>query len=141
MVRLTPVPMWIFVSREPAESPFAMCQEAWRGRWSRALSISFAVHLFLVILIACPAKPIFVKPNLLARGVGGTATLVSTPLYVPQHTEARAEVHAPQLSVPAAPSPRKTKVSHKRHNVLEEDKPKDQVEVGSRQGSSIDGPA
>ena len=109
--------MWIFVSREPAESPFTMCQEAWKGRWSRAFSISLAVHLFLVVLIAWPSKPVFVKPNLLARGVGGTATLISTPLYVPQDLQVQAEVRPTQLSLPAARSSRKTKVSHKRHNV------------------------
>jgi protein TonB len=133
--------MWIFVSREPAESPFTMCQEAWKGRWSRALSISLAVHVFLLIVMAWPSKPVFVKPNLLARGMGGTATLISTPLYVPRDVQVQPEARPTQLSLPAARSSRKTKVSHKRHNILEQDKPKDQVEVGSTQGSSMDGPA
>jgi len=53
----------------------------------------------------------------------------------------QAEVRSSQLSLPAATSPKKVKVSRKRHNVLEADKPKDQTEIGSTQGSSMDGPA
>ena len=132
--------MWTFVSRNPAESPFALCQEAGKGRWARAFSISSGIHLVILLAIAWPSKPIFVKPNLLARGAGGTATLNVTPLYVPQDLQTQAEVQQSKLSLPVVRA-QKSKVSHKRHNVLEADKAKDQVEIGSKQGSAMDGPS
>ena len=132
--------MWTFVSRNPAESPFALCQEAVKGLWARAFSISSGIHLVILLAIAWPSKPIFVKPNLLARGAGGTATLNVTPLYVPQDLQTQAEVRQSRLSLPAVRA-QKSKVSHKRHNVLEAEKAKDQVEIGSKQGSAMDGPS
>jgi TonB family protein len=132
--------MWTFVSRDPAESPFALCQEAGKGRWRRAFSISSGIHLVILLIIAWPAKPVFVKPNLLARGAGGTATLNVTPLYLPLDLQTQAQVQPSQLSLPAVRA-QKSKISRKRHNVLEADKAKDQVEIGSKQGSAMDGPS
>ena len=128
------------MSRDPAESPFAMCQEPGRGRWFRSFSISTGVHLIILLAVAWPSKPLFVKTNLLARGLGGTSALNVTPLYVPQDIQTQAEVQPSQLSLPAVKA-KKSKVSHKRHNVLEADKPKDQLEIGSRQGSAMEGAA
>lgn len=132
--------MWTFVSRDPAESPFALCQEAGKGRWVQAFSISSGIHLVILLVIAWPAKPAFVKPNLLARGAGGTATLNVTPLYLPMDLQTQAQVQLSQLSLPAVRA-QKSKISRKRHNVLEADKTKDQVEIGSKQGSAMDGPS
>jgi TonB family protein len=137
--------MWTFVTRDPAESPFALCQEAGRGRWARALSFSSGIHLAILLAMAWPSKPIFVKPNLLARGAGGTATLNVTPLYVPLDLQTQVEVQQSKLSLPAVRAQKKrvqkNTISHKRHNVLEADQAKDQVEIGSKQGSALDGPA
>ncbi len=132
--------MWTFLTRDPAESPFALCQEAGKGRWARAFSISTGIHLVVLLAMAWPAKPIFVKPNLLARGAGGTATLNVTPLYAPLDLQTQAKVQQSQLSLPVVRA-QKGKVSRKRHNVLEADKAKDQMEIGSKQGSSMDGPS
>jgi len=132
--------MWTFVSRDPAESPFALCQEAGKGSWTRSFSISTALHLIMLLAIAWPSRPVFVKSNLLALGAGGTASLNATPLYMPQDLQTQSEVRSAKLSLPAMPA-QKSKISHKRHNVLETDKPKDEAEIGSRRGSALDGPA
>src|SRR5258708_1138336 len=103
--------MWTFVSRNPAESPFALSQEAGKGRWARAFSTSIGIHLLILLAMAWPSKPVFVKPNLLARGAGGTATLNVTPLYVPKDLQTQAEVQQSKLSLPAVRA-QKSKVSH-----------------------------
>jgi periplasmic protein TonB len=132
--------MWTFVTRDPAESPFALCQEAGQRRWTRSFSLSTAVHLVIILAIAWPAKPVFVKPNLLALGAGGTATLNAIPLYVSQDLQTQMEIRSPKLPLPAVPA-QKSKISHKRHNVVEAEKPEDQVEIGSKRGSAMDGPS
>jgi periplasmic protein TonB len=131
--------MLIFVDRGSAESAFALCQEAGQRRWGRSFSLSAAVHLMILLAIAWPAKPVYVKPNLLALGAGGTATLNVTPLYVPQDLHTQSEIRSLKLSLPAV-SAKKNTVSHKRHNIMEADKSKDQVEIGSKRGSAMDGP-
>lgn len=134
--------MWTFLSRGAAESPFALSQEP-ISRLRKAGSASLAIHLLVVLLLAWPAKPVFVKPNLLARGAGGTSSLTATPVYLPRELQAHAEARPAQLSLRAIASARKSKVSHQRHNVVEEEKPRleDKVEIGSKQGSGLDGPA
>jgi periplasmic protein TonB len=131
--------MWIFVSRDPAASPFALCQEAGGGRWARAFSASTLVHLVILGVMALPSKPVFVKPNLLARGAAGTAALNVTPLYLRQELRKQTEVHKAQLSLPAVRTA-KSRVNRKSHNDLEAEKPKDQVELGSAKGSALEGP-
>jgi TonB family protein len=131
--------MWIFLIREPAAAPSVLIQKVGGRRWFGAFSASTLVHLIILLILAWPSKPVFVKPNLLARGAGGSASLNMT-LYLPRELQTKPEVHRAQLSLPSTKAV-KSRISRKRHNVLEAEKPKDQAELGSAKGSAMDGPA
>lgn len=114
-----------------------------RRRWSFSVSVSSAIHLLVVIAFCWPAGPIFVKPVLVARGEGGSASPSSVVLYVPDDLQIASASKPPLLSLPASArkKPQKTKLK-KRTNVIEEaDKTPNSAEVGSENGSAYDGPA
>ena len=110
-------------------------------RWSFSVCVSSAIHLLIVIIFCWPSVPVFVKPVLIARGEGGSATPSSVVLYVPNDLEIAASNSPPLLSLPvmAHKKPQKTKL-RKRTNVIEEaDKTPNPAEVGSENGSAYDG--
>jgi periplasmic protein TonB len=112
-----------------------------RRRWNFSVCVSAAFHLLAVIVFCWPKAPIFVRPLLIARGEGGSATPSSAVLYVPNDLEIAASSSSPLLSLPASShkKPQKTKL-RKRTNVIEEaDKTPDPAEVGSENGSAYDG--
>jgi periplasmic protein TonB len=118
-------------------------QPARRRRWNFSVCVSAAIHLLVVIVFCWPAGPIFVKPVLVARGEGGSATPSSIVLYVPNDLKMAASSSPPFLSLPASShkKPQKTKL-RKRTNVVEEaDKSPSPAEVGSENGSAYDGTA
>src|SRR5882757_7518412 len=105
-------------------------------RWNFAICVSAAIHLLVVIVFCWPSVPIFVKPVLVARGEGGSATPSSIVLYVPNDLEVAASSSPPLFSLPASSrkKPQKTKL-RKRTNVIEEaDKTPNPAEVGSENG-------
>ncbi len=116
-------------------------QPARRRRWSFSACVSTVFHLFVVIVFCWPTAPIFVRPALIARGEGGSATPSSVVLYVPTDLEIASASKPPLLSLPASArkKPQKTKL-RKRTNVIEEaDKTPNPAEVGSENGSAYDG--
>ena len=116
-------------------------QPARRRRWSFSVGVSVAFHLVIVILFCWPSVPTSVKPALVARGQGGSATPSSVVLYVPNDLEIASASKPPLLSLPspAHKKPQKTKL-RKRNNIIEEaDKTPNPAEVGSENGSSYDG--
>lgn len=116
-------------------------QPARRRRWSFSACVSTVFHLFVVIVFCWPTAPIFVRPALIARGEGGSATPSSIVLYVPNDLEIATSSNPPLLSLPASShkKPQKTKL-RKRTNVIEEaDKTPNPAEVGSENGSAYDG--
>jgi protein TonB len=116
-------------------------QPARRRRWSFSVCVSSAIHLLIVIILCWPTAPVFVKPVLVARGEGGSATPSSVVLYVPNDLEITASNSPPLLSLPvmAHKKPQKTKL-RKRSNVIEEaEKTPKPAEVGSENGSAYDG--
>jgi protein TonB len=116
-------------------------QPARRRRWSFSVCVSSAIHLLVVIVLCWPSAPIFVKPVLVARGEGGSATPSSVVLYVPNDLEIASVSKPPLLSLPASArkKPQKTKL-RKRTNVIEDaDKTSNPAEVGSENGSAYDG--
>jgi TonB family protein len=118
-------------------------QPSRRYRWSLSVSISSAVHCLVILVLCWPTLPIFVKPVLIARGEGGSATPSSVVLYVPDDLEIATASKPPLLSVPASAhkKPQKTKL-RKRTNVIEEaDKTPNPAEAGSENGSAYDGSA
>ena len=116
-------------------------QPARRRRWSFSVWISSAIHLLVIVLFCWPALPVFVKPALIARGEGGSATSSSVVLYVPNDLQLAASSSPPLLSlpVPARKKPQKTKLRKRTNVVEEEDKTSNQAEVGSENGSAYDG--
>jgi TonB family protein len=114
-----------------------------RRRWSLSLTISVAAHLLILAVWCVRVAPVFfVKPLLLARGKGGTATTVSVVLYLPK--DLRSAPPAPSLlSLPStAQKAQKAKVKlQKRTNALQSEVPPDAAEAGSLQGSALDGPS
>jgi periplasmic protein TonB len=132
--------MWTFVSREAEASPFALCQERSGRRWASALSISLAAHLIVLLVYCWPTAPVFVNPNLLARGEGGSSAPEAVTLYLPQDVRAVTTAE-PKLALPSVHQPSVSKAKpRQRHNVLAEEKP-DNREIGSTLGSSAEGPA
>ena len=111
-----------------------------RRRWSFSFCVSSFFHLVVVALFCWPAGPVFVRPALIARGEGGSATPSSVVLYVPNDLQIAASSSPRLLSLPATRNkPDKTKLK-KRANVIEEtDKTPNQAEAGSENGSAYDG--
>jgi periplasmic protein TonB len=111
-----------------------------RRRWSFSVTVSLVVHLLVVMVFCWPAVPVFVRPALIARGEGGSATPSSVVLYAPNDLQIAASSSPPLLSLPVArKKPNKAKL-RKRANVLEEpDKTPNQAEAGSENGSAYDG--
>lgn len=113
------------------------------GRRSRNLSrvLSTAIHAALLLILCWSASPIFVKPELLARGSGGSFTPASVQLYFPQDT-VRAAALIPAIVPFLVPTHQQVVKSRprKRHNALSREEQKDATEAGSRFGMSLDGP-
>jgi periplasmic protein TonB len=109
------------------------------GKRRRSLALLCSAALHGVALVALWWRPaIFVKPQLIAHGEGGTAIPIADTLYLPQDL-----AEAPQRSLLSLPAPahkaRKTRLQ-KRSNVLEKDTQTNSAEAGSREGSALDGP-
>lgn len=118
-------------------------QRARRHRWSFSVGVSSAIHVLVVVLFCWPNIPIFVRPTLIARGEGGSATPSSVRLYVPNDLQIATSSSPSLLSLPTPPrkKPQKARL-RKRNNVVEEaDKTPNQAEVGSENGSAYDGNA
>lgn len=116
-------------------------QPARRRRWSFSVCISSAIHLMVMIVFCWPFVPVFVKPALIARGEGGSATPSTVLLYVPNDLQIATSSSQPLLSLPAPArkKPQKTRL-RRRTNVIEEaDKTPNQAEAGSENGSAYDG--
>jgi periplasmic protein TonB len=126
-----------FINREPDRMAFELRSSTERKRRSLALLASGAAHVAALVYFCWPATPIFVKPNLLARGEGGRSAPEAVALYLPQDYVAKAEQS--KLSFPAL---RQSQVSKskkkKRHDVLEQETAGAR-EIGSPSGSSADG--
>jgi TonB family protein len=116
-------------------------EPARRGLWSFSVTVASLIHVLALVALWWPTAPVFVKPNFLAYGEGGSATPVSGVLYVPNDLRLAELSKPPLLSLPAAA--RKTQKSklRKRNNVLEAAKPESSAEAGSELGSAYDGSA
>lgn len=111
-----------------------------RRRWSIALFASGAAHVAVLLFFCWPSKPVFLKPNLLAHGEGGTSTPATIALYLPQDYRTQME-QQPKLPSPAVRQLQAKKVkAAKRHNLLEQETAGTR-EIGSPLGSAADGPA
>lgn len=135
--------MWTLLHPEPeAQFDLAMGKPE-RRRWSLSLVVSAAIHGVLLTVLFWRAAPIFVKPLFLTRGQGGTATPVAVVLTWPKSTFSPALPAPLLLSLPAPAHDRQKTASklRKRSNQLDNTKPPDSAEAGSRQGSALDGPA
>lgn len=113
-----------------------------RGRKQNvlALSASAALHVIVLGILCWPTAPTFVKPNLLAKGEGGSSAPEAVALYLPHDVMVQPQI-APRLALPSVHQreARKRKPVE-RHNVLDEQK-SGVKEIGSTLGSSADGVA
>ena len=112
-----------------------------RSRWRFSVYLSSALHGLVAAVLCWPTAPLFVKPVLIARGEGGSATPLSAVLYVPNDLQLASAERPPLLQLPASTQKRKQRTKlRKRENVLEEtEKKPDAAEAGSEQGSAYDG--
>ena len=112
-----------------------------RRRWGFSVCLSSVLHGLVAAVLCWPTAPVFVKPEQIARGEGGSATPPSVVAYVPDNLQLATATKPPLLSLPASAQKKKqrTKLS-KRTNVLEEvEKSPNPAEAGSEQGSAYDG--
>lgn len=118
-------------------------QPARRRRWSFSVGLSSAIHSLAVIALCWPASSIFVRPVLIARGQGGSATPSSIVLFVPDDLQIATAKEPPLLSLPATAHKKTAKTKlRKRTNLIEEaDKTPSPAEAGSENGSAYDGSA
>lgn len=117
-----------------------LCQEQPGTRQPLALGFSFALHLAVLIVYCWPTAPMFIKPNLLARGEGGAAAPDTVALYLPPDGVVQNQIK-PKLPMPSVQSRAASKGKpRQRHNVLAETK-SDSKEIGSELGLAADGPA
>jgi protein TonB len=108
-----------------------------RARMRVATVVSATMHgAALFLLIWRPA--IFIKPELIARGEGGTSTALSVPLYMPRNAQAAALINPSPVSVPA---PKQKPAKRQRSIILENNPPSDAIAAGSPEGSALAGPA
>jgi periplasmic protein TonB len=115
-------------------------QPSRRRRWSFSVFLSSAIHAVMVAVLCWPTAPVFVKPELIARGEGGSATPLSVILYVPDDLQVAMDKKPALLSLPASAQKKQQRRLRKRSNVLEEvEKTSNPAEVGSEQGSAYDG--
>ena len=75
-------------------------QPARRRRWGFSVCLSSALHGLVAAVLCWPTAPVFVKPVLIARGEGGSATPLSVVLYVPNDLQLAAAEKPPLLSLP-----------------------------------------
>jgi len=108
-------------------------------RWKFSIAVSLALHGTIALVLCWPTAPVFVKPNSLAHGEGGSATPVSVVLYVPNDLQLAEANKPPLLSLPASSQKKQKSKVRKRTNVLETEKAS-AAEAGSELGSSYDGP-
>ena len=120
--------------------PFTLRPQPGQKRSGLALSVSAALHIAVLIVLCWPKAPTFIRPNLLAKGEGGSSAPEAVALYLPQDFAVQLKT-ASKLSLPSVHqrNARKRKPTE-RHNVLEEQKA-DNKEIGSTLGSSADGMA
>jgi protein TonB len=118
-------------------------QPARRRRWSFSVGLSSAIHSLAVIALCWPASSIFVRPVLIARGQGGTATPSSIVLFVPDDLQIATAKEPPLLSLPATAHKKiaKTKLRKRTNLIVEADKTPSPAEAGSENGSAYDGSA
>jgi TonB family protein len=109
-----------------------------RRRWAVSISFSSMAHGLVLLALCWPATPVFVKPNLLAHGGGGSATPVSVVLYVPNDLQIATQPRLLSLPVATQKRTRRTKIQ-KRNNVLQEENSTVAAEAGSELGSAYDG--
>jgi TonB family protein len=135
--------VWTLLNHELEGPPAPAIGRQGRRRWSLSLTVSVAAHLLVLVVWGVHLAPVFfVKPLLLARGKGGTATPVSAVLYLPKDLHS-ATLPAPSLlSLPSAAqkAQKKNAKLQKRTNVLQSEVPPDAAEAGSLRGSALDGP-
>jgi protein TonB len=119
----------------------AQTPTARRRRWGFSVCLSSALHGLAAAVLCWPTAPVFVKPVLIARGEGGSATPLSVVLYVPNDLQLAAAEKPPLLALPASAQKKKQRTKlRKRTNVLEEaEKTPNPAEAGSEQGSTYDG--
>src|SRR5882672_11152074 len=71
-----------------------------RRRWSFSIALSSVLHGAIVLVLCWPAAPIFVRPNALVHGEGGSATPISVVLYLPHDLQLAKSTKSPLLSLP-----------------------------------------
>ena len=127
---------------------FQPMQRSMAARWRWALAASVAVHLLAVCLLLRQPPPVFVRPQAVVAGAGGTAV---TTLYLPYDFGAYSDP-ATEARVSLSLSKSKLKALRRKRNVhqqkaplkAEQSRPGDTLQTaraGSPYGSLPEGPA
>ncbi len=135
--------VWTLVSMKSEDEQLAAMDQPLRQRWSLSVLVSAVAHVAVLLVLCWPVAPIFVKPNLIARGAGGTSTPVSVALYLPADMQIVSQSQPPLLSLPVMTRQQQLAKlrARKRTNLLEEQKAANADEAGSQHGTELDGPA
>ena len=125
---------------------FQQLQRSMAARWRWALSASAAAHLLAVCLLLRQPAPVFVRPQAVVAGAGGTSV---TALYLPYdrgvHSGPATEARVSLASLKSKPKSKVTrqKVSSKAPLKADQSRPGDALQTaraGSHYGSLADGP-
>ncbi|HUI55946.1 MAG TPA: TonB family protein [Bryobacteraceae bacterium] len=125
---------------------FQLLQRSMAARWRWALAASVAVHLLAVCLMLRQPAPVFVRPQAVVAGAGGTSV---TALYLPYDRGVHSEP-ATEARVPLSLSKAKSKALRRKRNTRKAPLKADQAQpgdtlqtarAGSPYGSLAEGPA
>lgn len=113
--------MWSIASRNNETSAVRCSFDTGRKRLQIALLASGATHLAALLFLCWPARPVFLSPNWVARGEGGSSAAAAMALYLPQpdRPQLRQEIKLPPPKM-AQRQATKLKMAN-RHNILEQE--------------------
>jgi len=133
--------VWTLVNLRSDEGALAAIDQPRRKRWSASVVVSVLAHVAVLTVLAWPTLPVFLLPQFVARGEGGSSTPNSIALFLPADTKVVSTTERPLLSLPVLTKQKSKLQAKKRTNLLQETRPTNTAEAGSKTGSELDGPA
>lgn len=133
--------VWTFINLGSDNEQLAAIDQPRQKRWSVSVVVSTLAHTAVLTILVWPTLPVFLVPQFVARGEGGSSTPPSVALFLPADTKIVSSTERPLLSLPVATRQKSKLKTKQRTNLLEETKTSNTAEAGSKNGTELDGPA